>query len=110
MIKRQIQQGDVIIKEVDALPKGVESVPRRNGKVVVMEGEATGHSHVIDSDKAALWVLNKSGISQIYLEVAEPVTIYHDEHKPLPIPAGIYEIGRVLEYNHFEMAYRVVSD
>lgn len=110
MNKRQIQQGDVIIKEIDKLPEGVRPVPRREGKIVVMAGEVTGHNHVMDSDKAALWVLEKNGIAQMYLEVAAPVTIYHDEHKPLLIPRGKYEIGRVQEYDYFSLARQPVTD
>ena len=46
----------------------------------------------------------------LYLEVTEPVTITHDEHKSLPIPEGIYHVGTVKEYDYFKDMVRVVSD
>jgi hypothetical protein len=110
MKKRQLQQGDVIIKEIEALPEVVNPVTKQNGRIIIMEGEAAGHNHVIDTDKAALWVLEKGGAARKYLKVAELVTIYHDEHKPLLISAGIYEIGRIQEYDYFTMLERIVND
>jgi hypothetical protein len=71
------------------------------GRVVVASGEQSGHNHVIKSNQANLWVLTKNGVTGLYLEVKSPVTIIHDEHKPLPIPTGIYRVGRVKEYDYF---------
>lgn len=106
----QIQHGDVLFNRIPQLPGGLVFVPRHGRKIIVAEGEATGHNHVIESDKATLWALEKDGETQLYLEVAEPVTITHEEHKPLPIPEGIYEIGRVKEYDYFsEMEKHVVD-
>ncbi len=102
---RQIQQGDVLLQEVAGLPTGAARAPG-TGPLVVARGELTGHSHVIKSDQAALWTLTKDGVTQLYLEVRAPVTIVHDEHKPLPIPAGIYMVGRVKEYDYFNKMER----
>jgi hypothetical protein len=44
------------------------------------------------------------------LEVAEPVTITHEEHKPLEIPAGIFQIGRVVEHDYLSDMERQVRD
>ena len=111
MGKKQIQQGDVIIKEIDTLPVGVKpDVYRDSGKIIIAKGEASGHDHVIESDGAELWEIQKGGAIQKYLKVSKPVTIYHDEHKPLPIPVGIYEIGRVLEYDYVSMVEHIVND
>jgi hypothetical protein len=110
MSKKQIQHGDVLIQEVDAIPQGVQPVPGSNGKIIVMAGETSGHNHIIDSSQATLWVLVKDGISQKYLKVEQPVTIYHDEHKPLRIPEGLYQIGRVQEYDYLTEMKRFVRD
>jgi hypothetical protein len=105
----QIQHGDVIIRGVTKIPKGARRLGR-DGCLVVMEGEETGHSHIITGQTADLWTLEKDGVTQLYLEVAEPVTITHEEHKPLEIPTGIYEIGRVKEYDYFKEMERYVVD
>ncbi len=102
----QIQHGDVLLKRIDKLPKGVVEVPRKEGRIVVMEGEATGHHHVITAEPATLWEIK----GDLYLEVTAPVTITHEEHKELPIPKGIYQIGRVKEYDYFSEMERVVQD
>ncbi len=105
----QIQQGDVLLHQVSGIPQG--AVPaRQQGKLVVARGEQTGHSHVIDSDKAILWSLTRNGATELYLEVQAPVTIVHDEHKPLPIPPGIYRVGRVKEFDYFEEMERRIQD
>ena len=104
--KKQIQHGDVLIKEVSSIPAEAIPVPKRNGKLVIAEGEMTGHHHVIMETGAKLFNLN----GELYLEVTQPVIITHDEHKPLPIPAGKYQIGRVQEYDYFQEMERKVID
>ncbi len=106
---RQIQQGDVLLQQVSGIPQGAVRA-RQQGKLVVARGEQTGHSHIIDSDKATLWSLTKNGATEPYLEVQAPVTIVHDEHKPLPIPPGIYRVGRVKEFDYFEEMERRILD
>ena len=69
---KQIQHGDVLIREISRIPKGASIVARRNGLLLVAEGEATGHNHVITSDKAMLYELK----GDLYLSVdADEVTI-----------------------------------
>jgi hypothetical protein len=100
----QIQHGDVILQPIPKLPEGAQ--PQHAHPLIVARGEATGHNHVITEKGATIWELK----GDLYLEVTEPVTITHDEHKPLSIPEGIYQIGRVREYDYFqEMERRVVD-
>jgi hypothetical protein len=106
MNKNQIQHGDVLIWRITKMPEGCKAVPRHNGLLVVAKGEATGHHHVIAEKGAVLYELR----GELYLEVTEPVTITHEEHKPLSIPEGIYQIGRVKEYDYFRQMQRKVID
>ncbi len=103
---KQIQHGDVLLQEIPVLPRGVKSLPRRSGRLILAEGEATGHHHVIAARPAVLWELK----GDLYLEVAAPVTITHDEHRSLPIPAGIYRVGRVQEYDYLSRMQSPVVD
>ena len=106
----QIQHGDVLLKPMDKLPSGCKRQEREGVGLVIARGEMTGHNHVITDKGATVWMLEKNGVSNLYLEVAEPVVITHEEHKPLEIPTGIYEIGRVKEYDYLaEMERRVVD-
>jgi hypothetical protein len=106
----QIQHGDVLLKEIESLPGGVKKTRRENGRLIVMKGETTGHAHVITDQAASIWMLEKDGKTELYLEATEPVTIIHEEHKPLPIPAGIYRIGQVSEYDYFREMERKAID
>ena len=105
----QIQHGDVLLQEVAKIPAGAVPVP--HGKtVVVAHGEETGHSHVIESDQMSIWVLTRNGVEKLFLQIQAPVTIVHDEHRPLPIPRGIYRVGRIKEYDYFTQMQRRVRD
>ena len=88
------------------IPKGTKKVKKVKGKTILAYGEATGHHHSIAEKGATLWQLK----GDLYLEVTEPVTISHDEHKPLPIPEGVYKIGRVKEYDYVQEMERKVID
>ncbi len=106
---KQIQQGDVLLQEILKLPMGATQTPTQ-GRIILARGEKTGHSHVISSDQTKLWTLTRNGVSEMYLEVLAPVTIVHDEHKALPIPPGIYQVGRVKEYDYFSQMERQIED
>jgi hypothetical protein len=106
---RQFQHGDVLLQEVASIPAGVVQLPHRN-PVIVAYGETTGHRHIIQSASTRVWVLTRNGIDEMFVEIQAPVTITHDEHKPLPIPQGIYRVGRVKEYDYLmEMERRVLD-
>ena len=102
----QIQHGDVLLRGIDKLPRGATLVERKGGRLILAEGEATGHHHAVAEKAATLWEIK----GELYLEALEPVTITHEEHKTLPIPAGIYQIGRVREYDYFSEMERQVRD
>lgn len=98
-----LQQGDVLLTGISKIPV--------NGKklnhLTLAIGEATGHSHTITKGKAELVESNKKW----YLKVlSEEAILTHQEHKPIAIPKGEYEIGIVQEYNHFEEEIKNVRD
>lgn len=101
-----LQHGDVILRGISSLPEGCKEVIRKGEKFIVAEGEMTGHNHVIVETGAKLLELK----GELYLEVLEPVTITHEEHKAIAIPEGIYKIGRVQEHDYFEDMTRQVRD
>ena len=103
----QLQHGDVLLQPVARLPKDAVAVPRRSGRLILAEGEATGHHHTVTDQGAALYQIK----GELYLEVtSEAVTITHEEHKPITVPAGVYKVGQVREYDYFaEMERRVVD-
>lgn len=103
-------QGDICIRRIDKLPKGLEVAPVENGVHIVAHSE-TGHHHVIDSRNAQL-LIDKTNQFIAYLNVREPVDLVHlrdhDTHEPLHFEPGIYEVRRQREYE--PQGFRRVED
>lgn len=95
------QQGDVVIKKVDGI-KG-----KKLNHLTLALGEATGHHHAITEGEACLY--EKDGILYLHVE-SEQATITHQEHKPIVIDKGDYQIGIVQEYDHLSEEVRNVAD
>lgn len=92
---RIARQGDVLVMAVTNLPPGIRRVPRDNGRIVLAYGEATGHAHAIED-------LNVEGFMRngtMFLRVTgEPATLRHEEHAPIELGPGAYEVRRQREY------------
>lgn len=94
------RHGDLLIKEVKKIPK----LPKLKTNILAF-GEVTGHHHSL------------SGKSQVfgegqpqYLIVEQEAELVHQEHKPILIGKGAYQIIREREYNPFEKEIRQVQD
>ena len=99
------QQGDVLIESVPAIPP--RAVPRvsRNGRQVLAEGEATGHAHAVAED---VQLFESGGV--LYCRAGVPFTVRHEEHKPITVPPGAYQVRRVRIYDHFSEEALAVAD
>lgn len=102
----QIQQGDVLLRRIEAMPKDAKEVKRKNGAIVLAEGEATGHAHRIMDVDAMFF--EKDG--KFFLKNEKAVTVKHEEHKPITIEPGIWEIGQVREKDWLSGMVRAVAD
>ena len=103
----QKYQGDVSIIAIEKLPE-IELKKLSNNGLVVAEGEATGHKHLLRPLKEAEieWGIDINGF---YLKVDKGEAILeHPEHKEITISEGLYFIGHQFEYD--EIAERRVSD
>lgn len=109
---RPYQQGDVLIKPLASLPsKQFKSVAPVRGSLVLAEGEVTGHFHGIEFDPSNVALLEDIDTKALYLEVfGDTATVKHQEHGPVTVEKGVYEIGIVQEYDHFAEAARRVQD
>ena len=100
------QQGDVILEAVAELPDG-KAVPAQARGYVLAEGDATGNVHRIE-EVAGVAFVEKDGL--FYIQNQKPVAVKHEEHKTITLPAGIWRVRGVREYDHFsEEARRVVD-
>jgi hypothetical protein len=94
------RQGDVLIVAIDRdeLPGGLVPAPRdRRRRMVLAYGEATGHAHVATGDGVAL-LCPPDDPARMFLVVDGYGRITHDEHGPIPLPAGVYRVIRQREY------------
>jgi hypothetical protein len=102
--KRTAQQGDVLLKKLDAMPEGNQTSVSRK-RLVLARGES-GHSHVIEDDEAELIQIGE----RMLLKLTRSATVVHEEHKPIRLSPGIWDIGRVREFDPFESIARQVVD
>jgi len=102
--KSTAQQGDVILRKIDSLPS-LDGAKVTHKRLVLAHGES-GHSHVIEDDEAELIEIGE----RMLLKLAKPATIKHEEHGPVRLSPGIWEVGRVKEFDYFQQMARQVMD
>jgi hypothetical protein len=99
-----IRQGDVLLVPVGELPEGSELVSQEGGRVVLARGEATGHAHVLEDERAGFYEhvqLRRWAASlrtRFLVVEGGASTLSHEEHDPLSVPPGVYEVRRQREY------------
>jgi hypothetical protein len=96
------QQGDVTIKPVNKIPKNARATSSR----VLAVGQATGHKHLALAADVQLFLHGGT----LYMRTPNGTTVVHEEHGPVEIPSGDYQIGMVREYDHFGEKARPVID
>ena len=100
-----VQQGDVLLKIITDLPSGEKKIISK-GKITLAEGEATGHSHTIEEEDSQLIQIG----DRIILDLRGKSTIIHQEHKSIDLENGLWEVGKVQEYDYFSKMKRPVMD
>ena len=108
---RMIRQGDVLLIPVEEVPEQVRPVARRDGRLVLADGEVTGHAHVIGAEQAEL--VSAAGARELYLLVYgdDPVQLTHEEHSALPVQPGAYRVVRQREFDpRVHSEWRMVAD
>jgi hypothetical protein len=98
------QQGDVLLRKLKAIPDGEQKSLSRK-RLVLAHGES-GHSHVIEDDEAELIQIGE----RMLLKLTRSATVTHEEHGAVKLSPGIWEVGRVREYDWFSKMERQVVD
>ena len=124
------QQGDVVMFKVDEeyfkdhTKKGSEYKSGYNGgfdtHAIVAFGEVTGHKHQVNMKDMAeeagvtlsMGYNRKAGVDvpEGFEVIDAPVTITHEEHKPIELPPGYYIVNIVKEFDHIAGRSRNVAD
>jgi len=87
------RQGDVLLVAVDALPPQARPEPR-SGRIVLAEGEVTGHAHAIEERDARTFI--HEGVR--YLLTRSKAQLIHEEHAPIAVPPGAWRVVIQREY------------
>ncbi|GCE31159.1 hypothetical protein KDA_66430 [Dictyobacter alpinus] len=84
------RQGDVLFVKVADLPDAL--VERRTD--ILVEGEATGHAHRLTTGQS--W---QSNAGQLFLSAVLGSKIVHEEHAPIELEPGYWQVIRQREYS-----------
>jgi hypothetical protein len=96
------RQGDILFKKIENFPSQLKEKPER----VVAEGEETGHAHVLVNG-ALFEVLNSE---KLYIKSEQNTRIIHEEHLPIKLESGNYQVIRQREYLGPGLETRIVRD
>jgi hypothetical protein len=97
-MRRIYRQGDVLVREVspkDFARHGAE-LPAESGRIILARGEATGHNHSIDARVGRMFEGSRPGLC--YLLLDDQCLLEHQEHSPISVPKGAYQVIRQREY------------
>ncbi|MFE7773643.1 hypothetical protein ACFU5O_07045 [Streptomyces sp. NPDC057445] len=106
------RQGDVLIVPVteDAVPAHVVDArgePRDGrGRLVLALGEVTGHAHALAAPGRL--IRGTGAFGPMLLHLPEGGRLVHEEHAPIALPKGWYQVVRQREYA--PGAVRIVAD
>ncbi len=100
-----VRQGDVLVvptrRRVSAKAKSILD----KGRVILAYGEVTGHAHEVVADPViagsddvpAMQLFEEPDGSRL-LVVRRPATLRHEEHGPIALAPGRYDVIRQREY------------
>lgn len=94
------RQGDVLLVPIpdSELPETVVPVARdERGSLVLALGEATGHAHAVGARDADL-LADADDVDRRFLRIVTDAVLAHEEHDPIPLPPGLYQVVRQREY------------
>ena len=101
------RQGDLLFVQVDG-PQSKTQKLVEDG--VLARGESTGHAHriapeALQQGKVKVYQLDQP--RRIVIEAFEAVRVLHEEHQPITLPAGTWEVRQQREYTPQEVRYVV---
>jgi hypothetical protein len=103
-----IQQGDVVMKRIDSIPAGQRTEDDLTRSKILATGESTGHVHALVDDTDSAQVVRV--MDQLYMIIERATTLKHEEHNPVTIPPGTYQVDIVKEADHISGVVRQVAD
>ena len=111
-----LQQGDVILESCELIPKTAQKLPNSARGIVLAEGKATGHAHVLSVNAGTLFEEPESKERFLLIDGGKSdnkdgtFALLHEEHNTVNIPPGKWKMRIVQEYDHFKEETRNVTD
>lgn len=106
----QKQQGDIILKKVNTLPKGCIKRKRDPRGIILGEGESHGHTHKFQYQDGVDIMDAPDGKHFLVNNTSDLIDFMHEEHKPFPVEPGIWEFDNVREFDYLQEMERKVID
>ena len=97
------RQGDLLIERIESIPN--EAKKQKRQRIILAHGEATGHHHSVEQIDAADWWKTET---EQFVHVKTATEVVHQEHAPIALPPGKYQVSRQVEYT--PEAIRNVAD
>lgn len=102
------RHGDVgAIVPIEKVPEGVTVLKVEGNGFILKHGTTTGHAHLLTGAGLEVWE-DKEG--RRYFAVTGEAHLTHEEHGPLTLPAGTYQVNYEQEVDHFTHTTREVID
>ena len=108
--KQQYRQGDVLLVPVGWAPEGCRPISPDHGRFVLAYGEATGHAHALATDSAEFFQEENGPRRFLLIRGGKSVELRHEEHAPVSLLPGLYEVQRQREYRDGERTWEPASD
>jgi hypothetical protein len=106
---RQYRQGDVFLRAVEMIPPRARPVRAEGDRVVVARGELSGHAHAFAAAEAMMYRQVRTG--RVFLLIGEEdARLRHEQHEPIAVPPGHYEVLRQREYTPGAVSARAIAD
>jgi hypothetical protein len=105
----QIQQGDILALRKVVLPADCKRVKHHRG-AVLGEGETEGHFHRTDDGNGVALMEAPTGERYLVNETDAAISVTHEEHSPIVVEPGVWQVGHVQEYDYFADMERQVID
>ena len=105
------RHGDLAIKQIDKLPKGVK-VNKSKDRLVLAYGEITGHKHQIQPLEDKTLVNVWKNLENTYIQVEKgKAELVHEDHDTITFnPGPIYVVKNQRERDPFTESIRQVQD
>lgn len=106
-MKTTLRQGDVMLIRSKKTPSAQAKRITDQGRTILAYGEQTGHAHevialappVTDTDPVPAQQLFEEPDGTRLLVISKPCSLRHEEHDPIALEIGSFEIRRQAEWS-----------